>query len=98
MKRIVKIGNVSAGGVSLEVVFRGVGWLYGYEVKTPYATIGQEKDGSVRIKSQYFGTIAKAKEWLTELTDDMIAIEFTQKNKVKEFEKALCGENKIGSH
>lgn len=98
MKRLVKIGNVSAGGVSLEVVFRGVGWLYGYEVKTSFATIGQEKDGSVRIKSQFFGTVEKAKEWLTELTEDMIAIEFVQKTKVKEFEKALCGEIKIGSH
>jgi len=95
MKRIVRVSKVSAGGVSLEVIFEGVGWLYGYEVKTSYASIGQEKDGSVRITSQYFSKVEDAKSWLAELTEDMKAIEFVQQQKVKEFEKALCGTTEI---
>ena len=98
MKRIVKINHVSAAGVSLTVIFKGVGWLYGYELKTSFATLGQEKDGSVRIGSQFFGSVIGAKAWLDELTEDMKAIEFVQKQKVKEFEKTLCGEIKIDSH
>jgi len=82
-------------GVSLEVAFKGVGWLYGYEVKTSYSTIGQTKDGSVRLTSAYFSDIEKAKAWLTDLTLEMEAIEKAQKVRAQEFEKAVCGKREI---
>ena len=89
MKRIVKIGKASSGGVSLEVEFQGLGWIYGYEISTHFATVGSGQD-FIRVTSEYFSTPEKAKEWLTELTENILAIKTVQTIKLKEFE-TLCG-------
>jgi len=92
--REVKIEKVSAGGVSLRVTFKNIGWLYGYEIKTYFASISRGKD-QISFVSGYFKTIEKAKEWINKLTLEVIAIKRNQMKLAKEFEKALASTQEI---
>lgn len=85
MKRIIKIDRVSAGGISLRVIFEGLGWLYGSEIKTYYASISSGEN-SVELNSAYFSTVQKAEEWLAELTAEIIEVKKNQDKLAKAFE------------
>jgi len=92
--REVKIEKVSAGGVSLRVTFKNIGWLYGYEIKTYFAGISGGKD-HISLVSGYFKTVEKAKEWINKLTQEVIAIKNNQMKLAKEFEEALATSQEI---
>lgn len=94
IEREVKINLVSAAGVSLEVVFRNLGFIYGYEIKTSFATTSSGQD-HIRYTSMYFSTIEKAKQWITELTEEIVAIKKKQMKMAKDFEDALARTDEI---
>lgn len=92
--REVRIGKVSSGGVSLAVTFKGLGWIYGYELESRYASIGGS-GSQINLTTEYFATVKKARDWIEQVTEEIVAIKRNQMMLARDFERDVVGEAEI---
>lgn len=84
MKRIVKVEAMNCMGVSLEVTFPEVKLNKLGNLNTRYRTICLSDP--LKVTSEYFGDVAKARAWVEELTKEATELEALQREKLQEFE------------